>query len=136
MKNTNFIFSESPYGDNACETLQFLNPKNRFFDCLNMCHLYEGRDTSNHDWDPYTDANDPQLHYLEKTFLGYFEELKISVTNRPNKFLKQHREKIQLSQHALDKLKITIRYIVACVRFLLKQGVPFVLREVFNQDFL
>ena len=127
---------QQEYGDNVRETVQFLNHMNRFFDCLNTRHLYEGRDTGNSDLDPYTDPNDPRLHYLEETFLGYFEEWKTSVANRPGNFTKQDREKMQLSQQTLDGLKITIRSIVACVRFLLEQGVPFVLTEVFNQDVL
>ena len=126
----------SVYGDEVRETVNFINHMNRFFDCLNVRNLYEGRDSGNRDLDAYTDANDPRLQYLEETFLAYFEDWKESVKNRPGNFSRQEREKMLLSQQTLDGLKISVRSIVACVRYMLQQGAPFIMTEIFNQDVL
>ena len=127
---------KSVYGDEVRETVTFINHMNRFFDCLNVRNLYEGRDSGNRDLDVYTDVNDTRLEYLEETFLGYFEEWKESVKNRPGNFSRQEREKMLLSQQTLDGLKISVRSIVACVRYMLQQGAPFIMTEIFNQDVL
>ena len=125
---------EDAYGDSVSRTVEFIRHMNKFFDCLNTRHLYEGRDKRNPNLDVYTDADDPRLSYLSDAFLLYFDEWERSVDERPGNFTSQDRVKMQLSHQTLDGLKISVRSIVACVKFLLAEGAPFVMTVVFNQD--
>ena len=104
------------------ETATFIRHMNKWFDCLNTRHLYEGKDRLNQNASPFTDPEDPRLTYLSETFLGYFEEWKTSVDNRLGRYSRDERNKMQLSHQTLDGLKISVRSIVSCVLFLLKQG--------------
>ena len=45
---------EMMYDDNVTETVNFIRMMNRFFDCLNVRNLYEGRNKRNLDLNPYT----------------------------------------------------------------------------------
>ena len=125
---------EEEYGEGVAETVKFIRHMNKFFDCLNTRNLHEGKNTRNDDLNPYTSKDDPRLEYLLNDFLGYFDSWKVSVENRPGKFSKREIVGMQLSQQTIDGLKISVRSIVACVRFLLDLGAPFVLTKVFNQD--
>ncbi|XP_072043833.1 uncharacterized protein [Amphiura filiformis] len=127
---------EQEYGAEVTGTVEFIRHVNKFFDCVNSRNLYEGANKRNPNLDPYTDSNDERLTWLSDTFLKYFDTWRDSVKNRPGKFSKEQYAKMQLSQQTLDGFKITVRSIVACVRHLLKEGAPFVLTEVFNQDAL
>ena len=124
------------YGEEVSELAAFIRHMNKWFDCLNTRHLYEGKDRLNPNALPFTDPEDPRLAYLSETFLGYFEEWKASVDNRLGRFSRDERNKMQLSHQTLDGLKISVRSFVSCVRFLLEQGAPFVLTARFNQDVL
>jgi len=124
------------YGDKVRETSTFIKHMNKWFDCLNTRHLYIGQETNNDDAYAFTDPNDPRLDYLSETFLGYFDEWNASVQSRPGNFSKEDRAKMMLSQQTLNGLKISVRSIVACTRFLLNQGAKYVLTNRFNQDVL
>ena len=127
---------EKKYGDEVAETVKFIRHMNRFFDCLNTRHLYEGTNKIQGDKEPYIDMNDPRFEYLQSDFLGYFDAWKSSVASRPGKFTAKELAGMQISQQTIDGFKISIRSIVACVRLLLSEGAPFVLTNVFNQDIL
>ena len=103
---------------------------------MNTRNLHEGQNSGNHDLDPYTDCDDERLQYLEGEFLDYFEEWEKFVQERPRNVTKNDREKMLLSRQTLDGLEITVRSIVACVRYLPRLGAPFILTEMFNQDIL
>lgn len=125
---------EKEYGEEVAETVKFIRHMNRFFDCLNTRNLYEGRNKLNEDLQPYISQDDPRFDYLLTDFLGYFESWKESVAQRPRNFTSKELAGMQLSQQTIDGLKITVRSIVPCVRYILQLGAPFVLTEVFNQD--
>ena len=127
---------EKEYDDEVRETAAFVRHMNKFFDICNTRNLYEGKEKLNSDLGAFTDPDDPRLVYLMETFLGYFDEWRNSVDQRDGNFKSEDRVKMQLSPQTLCGLKISVRSIVACVKFLLQQGAPFVLTAVFNQDIL
>ena len=85
---------------------------------------------------PCTDVDDERLFYLSKTLVGYLDEWKTPVDNRPGSCSRDKRLKMQLSQQSLDGLTISVRSIVSFIKFLTNQGAPFVLTQRFNQDTL
>ena len=52
---------EHAFGDNVKSTVNFIRVINRWFDIMNVKHLYEGRNTRNLDLCPFTDRNDSRL---------------------------------------------------------------------------
>ncbi|XP_076091095.1 uncharacterized protein LOC143063058 [Mytilus galloprovincialis] len=125
---------EMMYGDNVSETVNFLRIIDKFFDCLNVRNLYEGRNKRNPNLNPYTNINDERLQWLTGDFLSYFDLWEQSVMQRPGEFTNKQRKGMLLSRQTLTGLKISVLSIVACVKFLLEIGAKFVLTHNFNQD--
>jgi len=122
------------YGDGVSETVKFIRHMNNFFDCLNVRSIFEGQRTRNDNLKPYHDENDERLEYLTNEFLQYFEDWKFSIENRQGQFTKSEIAKSQLSHQTLEGLQITVKSIVECVKYLLRNGVKYILTERFNQD--
>ncbi|XP_046579981.1 uncharacterized protein LOC124287470 [Haliotis rubra] len=101
---------EELYGDQVIETVKFIRHMNKFFDCLNVRSLSEGRKTRNRDRDIYCEADDDRLTYLMNDFLGYryFDSWRVSVTNRPGDFTKGQRSSMMLSHQTLEGLQISV----------------------------
>jgi hypothetical protein len=125
---------EQTYGNRVSETVEFVSKMNKFFDCLNTRSVYEGKRKCNSDLEPYRDLDDERLTWLENDFLGYFNEWRNSVKNRPGDFTKEERNQMMLSYQKIRGIQITTKSIVECVRFLLGEGAPYVLTNRFNQD--
>jgi len=77
------------YGDNVSETVNFIRKINKFFDCLNVRNLYEGRNKRNPDLNPYTSIDDERLQWLCGDFIEYFNQWEQSVMERPGEFTKK-----------------------------------------------
>ena len=125
---------EMMYGDNVAETVNFIRHMDKFFDCLNVRHLYEGRNKRNENLNPYTSTDDARLKWLTDDFLGYFAEWEASVQQRPGNFNKSAKEKMRLSHQTVEGLKITVTSVVECVKFMLNEGAKFLMTHNFNQD--
>ncbi|CAC5389786.1 THAP9 [Mytilus coruscus] len=125
---------EMMYGDNVTETVNFIRIMNKFFDCLNVRNLYEGRNKRNPDLEPYTTVNDERLHWLRVDFIKYFDSWEQSVMQRAGNFTRKQRKGMLLSHQTLTGFKISVFSIVDCVKFLLESGAKFVLTHHFNQD--
>jgi hypothetical protein len=123
-------------GDEIGATVKFIRKMNKFFDCLNTRNLYEGRNTRNPNLAPYTAIDDAWLTWLIDDFLKYFDDWKVAVENRPGQFSKSEKSAMMLSYQTLEGFQITAKSIVACVKYMLNLGTPFILTEVFNQDVL
>ncbi|XP_063403610.1 uncharacterized protein LOC134687330 [Mytilus trossulus] len=124
---------EHLYDDSVSETVLFIRNFNKFFDCLNVRNLFEGRNKRNPDLEPFTAGDDPRLTWLKSTFLDYLKEWKQSVVQRPN-LTPSQKLSMQLSAQTLAGVKISINSITECVKFMLDQGADFVLTYNFNQD--
>jgi Transposase protein len=94
-------------GKEASETVNFIKIFDKFFDVLNTRHLREGIFKRNPDLNPFTSPDDPRLHWLNDEFLGYLEEWKSEVKERPGNFTTQHRSKMLLSRETQEGLFIT-----------------------------
>ena len=76
------------------------------------------------------------MTWLTDDFLKYFDDWKVAVENRPGQFSKSEKSAMMLSYQTLEGFQITAKSIVACVKYMLNLGTPFILTEVFNQDVL
>ena len=125
---------EMLYGDETSETVTFIRHMNKFFDCLNTRSFDEAAKSRNDHVKPFSSVDDPRLTYLLNDFLGYFEEWRVSIENRPGNFTKGERSGMQLSYQTLEGLEMTVRSVVECVLYCLSEGMSFVLTNRFNQD--
>ncbi|KAK7112467.1 hypothetical protein V1264_011920 [Littorina saxatilis] len=116
------------------ETAKFVLLMDRFFDCLNTRHLKEGERKLKPDLDAYTDVNDPRFQFLED-FLQYLEDWRTSVDNRNDQpYTRADRQKMFLTHQTYRGLVMTVRAFIGVTRFLLANGVSFILSNKFCQD--
>ena len=125
---------EELYDGQISETVNFIRHMNKFFDCLNVRSLYEGRNKRNPNLNPYRASDDNRIEWLRKDFLDYFTDWKNSVDNRQGDFTKSQKAGMQLSYQTIQGLRISATSITECITFLLEEGAPFVLTHNFNQD--
>lgn len=111
------------------ELVAFIRLINKFFDCVNS-----RKEKSEEDKEPYTDINDSRLSFLEIDVLGYLEEWKEDVTERPGIYSETEKNKMIISHQALGALHISIKSITSAIRYMLIAGAPCVGGRVFNQD--
>ena len=83
---------------------------------------------------PYTDIGDARFQFLENDFLGYFRQWKRSVTARPGEFTANARTRMFVSWQTHEGAQITVHSLVEATKFLLSQGMEYVLSERFCQD--
>ncbi|KAK7089540.1 uncharacterized protein [Littorina saxatilis] len=122
------------YGGLECqETATFVKLMDRFFDCLNTRHLHEAEHKRKPDLRPYTDANDERFRFLQEDFLGYLFQWKASVENRPG-FSRAEKAKMYLTYQTHRGLVMTVNGFIEATRFLLTNGVRFLLSNKFCQD--
>lgn len=67
-------------------------------------------------------------------FLQYLQQWKDSTENRPGNFTQNARAKMFLSWQTYEGFKITVHSVTEVVKFLLEEGMEFVLTERFCQD--
>ena len=74
-----------------------------------------------------------RFQFLEE-FLQYLKQWKESTENRPGNYTQNARAKMFLSWQTYEGFKITVHSVTEVVRFLLEEGMEFVLTERFCQD--
>ena len=107
-----------------------------FFDCLNVRNQLEGIKKRKPFLEPYRNQNDDRFNWLENKFLKFLEKWKISTQERAGNFTQNARERMFLSWQTYEGLRITVYSTIEAAKFLLSEGMPFVLTERFNQDVL
>lgn len=126
---------EEFYGENVSETVHFIRTFNKFFDCLNVRNLLEGKNKRNPDLNPYRNVNDPRLAWLRNDFLEYIKEWERCVETREGELTAAQRTAMQLSYQTKTGLQISVlSTITRCVEIMLEEGAEFVLTHNFNQD--
>ena len=80
---------------------------------------------------PYREIDDARF-----ILLPYLDNWKESTENRPGNFSQNARSQMFLPWQTYEGLKITTHSTIKVVKFLLLQGMPFVLTERLNQDCL
>jgi hypothetical protein len=125
---------EEYYGEEVSETVQFIRIFNKFFDCLNVRNILEGRNKRNPHLDPYRNVDDPRITWLREDFLGYLRDWEAAVDNRIGNLNSAQKAAMQLSHQTKTGLQLTVKSITECIEFMLGEGAEFVLTRNFNQD--
>lgn len=105
-----------------------------FFDCLNVRSKIEHQRKRKPFLAPYTSTDDPRFPWLEDEFLGYLKQWKECTLNRPGNFTANARNRMFISWQTYEGLQITSYSVVEATKFLLNEGVEYVLTERFCQD--
>lgn len=122
------------YGGEECtETAGFIIKMDTFFDCLNVRSLDEGVKKRKKNLLPFKDLDDERFTFL-KDFLDFLFSWKSAVLNRPGNFTPAERAKMFLSPQTFKGLCMTIKSFLEVGRFLLENGVKFLLTNKFCQD--
>ena len=118
----------------ASATAKFCSMVDSFFDCLNVRSKTEHQRKRKPFLAPYTSVNDPKFAWLETTFLGYLREWKQSIANCPGNFSKNAKSRMFISWQTFEGFQITVNSAVEATKFLLNEGMEYVLTERFCQD--
>ena len=119
----------------AAGTAKFCNMMDQFFDCMNVRNTKEHILKIKPFLKPFSDVNDQRFDWLLNVFLKYFSDWKESVDNRVGaNYTQNARSNMFISWQTHEGLKLTCHSIVEVTKFLLENGVPYVLTERFNQD--
>ena len=118
----------------ACATVELCLQMDKFFDILNIRNETEGHKKRKPSLEPFRHLNDERFFWLKDDFLPYFENWKKSIEQRKGNFGKTDRNKMFLSHQTYEGILITADSVIECVKFLLQDGMKFVLTERFNQD--
>ena len=121
--------------DEVSETAKFCQLMNDFFDCCNVRSPHEHQRKQNQLLAPYEKADDPRFVWLVDTFLQYFIDWKEGVNNREG-FTADQKVRMFISVQTYEGLQMSVNSLVDCTKFLLENGVPYVLTERFMQDCL
>ena len=121
--------------DGQRETIKFIELVDKFFDCLNGHHSYEGRNKLKPALDPYTRDNcESRFHFLKEEFLGHLTDWRRELLQRPGKFSTTQRKNMTITDETYEGIAITVNGFTGAVRYLLEAGVEFVNANVFCQD--
>ena len=105
-----------------------------YFDCLNVHSTTEHQSKRKSFLAPYRSVDDPRFLWLTNDFLGYLRDWKDSIAQRPGNFTKNARSRMFLSWQTYEGLQISAYSVVEATKFLLNEGVEYVLTERFCQD--
>ena len=123
------------YGSpDAIKTSRFCLMMDTFFDIVNIRNNYEHVHKLKPNLKPFDSPNDSRLSWLTNDFLDYFNDWLVSIENRPGNYDKTAKSKMFISWQTHQGLKITVKSINDCIKFLLHNHVSYVLTERFYQD--
>ena len=125
------------YGpSNAAYTAMFCEFADNFFDCLNVRNKKEGDFKLKPFLKPYESVNDERFDWLVNSFLGYLKQWKESIDGRPGKFTSDDRAKMFIAWQTYEGIKLAVHSSIELTRFLLNNGIEFVLSGRYSQDIL
>lgn len=125
LSNTVANALELMYPNEMPVTVDFIRKVNRFFDCLNGASLMQAVHTRNKDFKSYQTADDQRFDYLSsfREYVSTWAKTEGAVSERHC-----------LSHQTIDGIEMTCRAFPECVKFMLKQGAPYVMARAFCQD--
>ena len=118
----------------ASATAEYCKMIDQFFDCLNVRSLEEHLRKRKPLLAPFTSIEGNCFQFLENEFLGYFRDYKEIIENRQGEFTANARAKMFVSWQTHERLQITVYFIIELVKYLLQEGMEYVLTEKFCQD--
>lgn len=118
----------------ASETSKYCLYMDMFFDCLNVPSIDEHKKKRKPFLAHYVDQNDERFEWLVNNFLGYFRNWKSTIESREGNFSRKDKTNMFIPEQTFEGLQITTYSLIESVKFLLKQGLTYVLTERFCQD--
>lgn len=119
-------------GPECQETAKFVLMMDKFFDCMNTRAKNEGMRKKKPNLEPYFDKNDERFDFFDE-LLTYLTDWKESIQERVG-FSTSEKSRMFLSLQTFKGLYMTLKAFPEAVRYLLSQGVEFVLSNRFCQD--
>ena len=117
----------------ATGTANFCLMMDKFFDCLNVRNTVEHKHKRKPFLKPYTSVDDERFAWLDN-FLDYFHLWKESIEERPGNFTPNAKARMFISWQTFEGLQVTVHSFKEVVKYLLENGVNYVLSERFCQD--
>ena len=117
----------------ASGTANFCLMMDKFFDCLNVRNTVEHEHKRKPFLKPYTSVDDERFVWLDN-FLDYFHLWKESIEERPGDFTQNAKARMFISWQTFEGLQVTVHSLKGAIKFLLENGVNYVLSERFCQD--
>lgn len=74
------------------ETVHFIETFNKYFDIMNVRNLNEAKRKRNPNLAAFSSPDDERLAWLNEDFLGYLDEWKEEVKERPGNFTALHQK--------------------------------------------
>ena len=124
-------------GKEVKETAKFCDLIDSFFDCLNVRSPRNIDDRKRKPFlRPYCSVEDERFTWITSVFLPYFKDWKSKVENRPDQgeLTKTERDKMFIPRQSYEGIVISANSLIECVKFLLNEGMEYVLTERFCQD--
>jgi len=123
------------YGDDETqETAVFCELVDKWFDCGNVRHPDEHKRNIKPDQKPFESLTDARFDWLENKFLKYFQDwLKWINTAHPG-MKPEIKGRMFISWQTYEGLQISTMSLIHCTKYLLKNGIKYVLTNKFNQD--
>ena len=103
------------------------------FDCLNVKNTVEHKLKKKPFLKPHESIDDIRVEWLDNC-LRYFELWKESIDERPGNFTQNAKSNMFLSWQIYEGIQVTVHSFKEVCKFLLQQGVPYILSERFCQD--
>ena len=118
----------------AAGTAEFCLMMDKFFDCLNVRNTKEHELKKKPNLRPYESPDDIRFEWLD-TFLQYFNRWKESIEARNDtNYSANARSNMFISWQTYEGLQITVHSFKEVCKYLLHNGVKFILSERFCQD--
>lgn len=117
----------------AAATSKFCEMVDGFSDCLNVRSTTEHQKKRKPFLAPYTSLEDERFQWLLE-FLDYLKRWKESTENRPGNFTLNARSRMFVSWQTYEGFQISVHSAIKDTKFLLQEGMEFVLTERFCQD--
>ena len=122
------------FPEDAQGTGEFCLMMDKFFDCLNVRNTQEHITKRKPFLKPYESIDDIRFEWLDE-FLNYFESWKDSIERRNDaNFTDNARARMFISWQSYVGLQTTVFSFKEVCKFLLQQGIPYILSERFCQD--
>ena len=120
----------------ASATATFCKMFDLFFDCMNVRNIDEAKHKIKPFLAPYQSVDDERLEWLSKTFLKYLSDWTKSIDKRPGQFTPADKSKMFIAWQTYEAVQITTHSVIDLVKYLLQNGVQYVLTERLCQDLL
>ena len=118
----------------AAGTAKFCTIMDEFFDIVNIKNVQDHEDKLKPSLAPFESCDDPRLLWLKEVFLKYFNDWLTSINARPGDFTKNAKANMFISWQTFEGIKITVYSMIELIKYLLSNGVSYILTERFCQD--